>query len=63
MVGSARHPVEGGFDPRQVRQRALRFPYPLRFLLASKPDAIDPVLGAAQRVIRCGHGGFEKQAW
>ena len=29
----------------------LSFPYPLRFLFASKPEAIGPVLGIVHRVI------------
>ncbi|MBS0473762.1 MAG: hypothetical protein JSR28_01275, partial [Proteobacteria bacterium] len=29
----------------------LFLPYPLRFLFASKPEAIGPVLGIVQRVI------------
>lgn len=39
------------FGPRPVRQWVLSVPYPLRFLFASKPDAIGPVLGIVQRVI------------
>lgn len=34
-----------------MRQWLLSFPCPLRFLFASKPDAIGPVLGIVQRVI------------
>lgn len=48
---SARHLVEEVFGPRPVRQWVLSFPYPLRFLFASKPEAIGPVLGIVQRVI------------
>ena len=39
------------FGPHPVRQWVLSVPYPLRFLFASKPDAIGPVLGIVQRVI------------
>ncbi|CEI51487.1 transposase InsA [Acinetobacter bereziniae] len=39
------------FGPRPVRQWVLSFPYPLRFLFASKPEAIGPVLGIVHRVI------------
>ncbi len=51
MAESARHLVEEVFGPRPVRQWVLSFPYPLRFLFASKPEAIGPVLGIVQRVI------------
>lgn len=51
MAQSARHLVEEVFGPRAVRQWVLSFPYPLRFLFASKPDAIGPVLAIVHRVI------------
>lgn len=51
MAESARHLVEEVFGPRPVRQWVLSFPYPLRLLFASKPDAIGPVLGIVHRVI------------
>ena len=51
MAESARHLVEELFGPRPVRQWVLSFPYLLRFLFASKPDAIGPVLGIVHRVI------------
>ena len=51
MAESARHLVDEVFGPRPVRQWVLSFPYPLRFLFASKPEAIGPVLGIVQRVI------------
>ncbi|WP_298435911.1 transposase [Ottowia sp.] len=51
MAESARHLVEEVFGPRPVRQWVLSFPYPLRFLFASQPEAIGPVLGLVQRVI------------
>ena len=51
MAESARHLVEEVFGPRPVRQWVLSFPYPLRFLFASKPDAIGPVLAIVHRVI------------
>ena len=51
MAESARHLVEDVFGARPVRQWVLSFPYPLRFLFASKPDAIGPVLAIVQRVI------------
>ena len=41
----------GGVRPRPVRQWVLSFPVPLRFLFASKPETIGPVLGIAHRVI------------
>jgi len=51
MAESARHLVEEVFGPRPVRQWVLSFPYPLRFLFASKPEAIGPVLAIVHRVI------------
>ena len=51
MAESARHLVDEVFGPRPVRQWVLSFPYPLRFLFASKPEAIGPVLGIVHRVI------------
>jgi hypothetical protein len=51
MAESARHLVEEEFGPRPVRQWVLSFPYPLRFLFASEPEAIGPVLGIVHRVI------------
>ena len=51
MAESALHLVEEVFGPRPVRQWVLSFPYPLRFLFASKPEAIGPVLGIVHRVI------------
>ena len=51
MAESARHLVEDVFGPRPVRQWVLSVPYPLRFLFASKPDAIGPVLIVSLAVI------------
>jgi hypothetical protein len=51
MAESARHLVEEVFGTRPVRQWVLSFPYPLRFLFASKPEAIGPVLAIVHRVI------------
>jgi len=51
MAESARHLVEEVFGPRPVRQWVLSVPVALRFLFASKPAAIGPVLGIVHRVI------------
>jgi len=51
VAESARHLVEDVFGPRPVRQWLLSVPVPLRFLFASKPEAIGPVLGIVHRVI------------
>ena len=51
MAESARHRVEEVFGPRPVRQWVLSVPVPLRFLFASKPEAIGPVLAIVHRVI------------
>lgn len=42
MAESARHLVQEVFGPRPVRQWVLSFPYPLRFLFASRPGACSP---------------------
>ncbi|WP_249399620.1 transposase, partial [Escherichia coli] len=47
----ARHMVGEVVGPPPGRQWVLSFPYPLRFLFASKPEAIGPVLGIVHRVI------------
>jgi len=54
MAESARHRAEQVFGPRPVRQWVLSVPVLLRFLFASKPDAIGPVLGIVHRVIAGG---------
>jgi len=54
MAESALHLAEEVFGPRPLRQWVLSVPYPLRFLFASKPDAIGPVLGIVHRVIAGG---------
>jgi len=51
MAESARHLVQDVFGPRSVRQWVLSVPVPLRFLFASKPETIGPVLGIVHRVI------------
>jgi len=51
MAESARHLVEEVPGPRSVRQWVLSLPYPLRFLSASKPDVIGPVLAIMHSVI------------
>jgi hypothetical protein len=51
MAESARHLVDDVFGPRPVRQWVLSVPFPLRWLFASKPDVIGPVLAIVQRVI------------
>ena len=50
MVESARHLEEEVFGPRPVRQWVLSFPYPLRFLFASKPaDTASRLFGCVRR--------------
>ena len=51
MAESARHLVEDVFGPRPVRQWVLSVPFPLRWLFASKPEVIGPVLVIVHRVI------------
>ena len=51
MAESARHLADDVFGARPVRQWVLSVPFPLRWLFASKPDAIGPLLAIVQRVI------------
>ncbi len=51
MAESARHLVEDVFGPRPVRQWVLSVPFPLRWLFASKPEVLGPILAIVQRVI------------
>ena len=65
MAESARHLVEEVFGERPVRQWVLSFPYPLRFLFASQPEALGPVLGLVQRAIAgwlADQAGVERRA-
>ena len=56
MAESARHLVEEVFGPCPVRQWVLSFPYPLRSLFASKPEAIGPADGAGVAAKLSGDG-------
>ncbi|MBZ4261626.1 transposase zinc-binding domain-containing protein, partial [Mycobacterium tuberculosis] len=63
MAESAGGGGEEVFGPRPVRQWVLSFPYPLRLLVASKPEASGAVLGIVQRVIAGGlgdHAGIDR---
>jgi hypothetical protein len=51
MVESAAHLVDHVFPEVPVRQWALTFPMPLRFLLAARPEALTQVLAVVQRSI------------
>lgn len=51
MVESAAHLVDHVFPEAPVRQFVLTFPFPLRFLLASNPQALTEVLAVVQRGI------------
>ena len=51
MAESARLLAEDVFGPRPVRQWVLSFPFLLRFLFASRPESIGPVLAIVYRVI------------
>jgi len=53
MAESARHLVEEVFGPRPVRQWVLSFPYPLRFLLASRGWLADQA-GVERSTAQCG---------
>ena len=51
MAESAALLVDEVFHEQPVRQWALSFPYPLRFLFASRPAIMGHVLGIVYRVI------------
>jgi hypothetical protein len=51
MVESVAHLVDHVFPEVPVRQWALTFPMPLRFLLAARPEALTQVLAVVQRSI------------
>ncbi len=48
--GKRRLLVDEGFPEQPVRQWVLSFPYPLRFLFASRPAIMGRVLGMVYRV-------------
>jgi len=54
MAESAALLVDEVFPEQPVRQWVLSFPYPLRFLFASRPAIMGQVLGIVYRVI-AGH--------
>jgi hypothetical protein len=54
MAESAALLVEEVFPEQPVRQWVLSFPYPLRFLFASRPATMGQVLGIVYRAI-AGH--------
>ncbi|MED5458553.1 MAG: transposase zinc-binding domain-containing protein, partial [Pseudomonadota bacterium] len=51
MAESAALLVDEVFPEQPVRQWVLSFPYPLRFLFASRPEVMGKVLGIVYRVI------------
>ena len=51
MAKSAALLVDAVFAEQLVRQWVLSFPYPLRFLLATRPVLMGQVLGIVYRVI------------
>ena len=51
MVESAAHLVDHVLPEQPIRQWALTFPYPLRFLFAAQPQALSQVLGVVYRAI------------
>ena len=52
MAGSAAMLMDEVFPEQPVRQWVLSFPYPLRFLSASRPDIMGQVLGIVYRAIQ-----------
>ena len=51
MVETAAHLVEHVLPEQPVRQWVLSFPYPLRFLFATRPAVLSQVLGIVYRAI------------
>jgi hypothetical protein len=51
MVESAAHLVDHVFPEQPVQQWVLFFPFPLRFLFATQPEALTQVLAVVQRSI------------
>ena len=51
MAGSAALLVDEVFPEQPVRQRVLSVPYPLRFLLASRPEVTGKVLSIVYRCL------------
>jgi ribosomal protein S27E len=51
MAESAAHLVDHVFPEVAVRQWVLTFPFPLRFLLATQPEALTAVLAVVQRAL------------
>ena len=51
MVESAAHLVDRVLPEQPIRQWALTFPYPLRFLFAAQPQVLGQVLGVVYRAI------------
>ena len=51
MVETAAHLVEHVLPEQPIRQWVLSFPYPLRFLFATRPEVLSQVLGIVYRAI------------
>ena len=51
MVETAAHRVEHVLPEQPIRQWVLSFPYPLRFLFATRPAVLSQVLGIVYRAI------------
>ena len=51
MVETAAHLVEHVLPEQPIRQWVLSFPYPLRFLFATRPAVLSQVLGIVYRAI------------
>ena len=51
MAETAAHLVEHVLPKQPIRQWVLSFPYPLRFLFATRPAALSQVLGIVYRAI------------
>ena len=51
MAETAAHLVEHVLPEQTIRQWVLSFPYPLRFLLATRPAVLTQVLGIVYRAV------------
>lgn len=51
MIETSAHLIDHVIPPEPTRQWVLSFPWPLRFLYASRPDVLSRTLGVITRAI------------
>ena len=57
MAETAAHLVEHALPEQPIRQWVLSFPFPLRFLFATRPAVLTGVLGIVYRAVSIEHCG------